>query len=247
VKIEVSGRDEIGQLERKYNYMLMQIEELVEEKFRIGKESKNAELRALQAQINPHFLYNTLELITCMALKYKARDITDLVNLLARFYKLSLSKGKDIISIEDEIAHIAAYVKIQNLRFEDTITLEMDIDERLMEYSILKLVLQPLVENSILHGIMEREDRTGIIRITGRFEGGDIVLSVTDDGVGMSRDTLDRIFTENKRKDGHGFGVLNVDRRLRINYGELYGLSYKSVEGEGTTVEVKLPAVPFPN
>ncbi|MFB9273788.1 sensor histidine kinase [Cohnella cellulosilytica] len=244
-KVAVSGKDEIGEMEDKFNKMLIKIEDLVEDRFRIGIESKNAELRALQAQINPHFLYNTLELITCKALKYRAEDINVLVNLLAKFYKLSLSNGRDIVSIADEVSHIEAYVNIQNLRFEDRIKLRVDIDERLRDYSILKLVLQPIVENAILHGIMEKDEQTGTIGIVGRLYPSYIELSVSDDGVGMSADKVERILTEGPRKTGHGFGIANVDRRLKINCGESWGLSYSSVPGQGTTVDIRFPAVRF--
>ena len=243
--IHVSGSDEIGELETKFNHMLVKIESLVEEKYQIGKEAKNAELKALQAQINPHFLYNTLELITCKAYNYKARDIVDLVNSMARFYKLSLSKGKDIVSIGDEIAHNEAYINIQNQRFDDSIRLVIDIDERLTACSIMKLVLQPLVENAIHHGIMEKEIQAGTIKIGGIFSDDDIVLTVADDGVGMSPGQTDKILTEQCSKDAHGFGVINVDRRLKINYGEKYGLTYKSIQGQGTTVSVRIPAEKF--
>lgn len=243
--IHVSGSDEIGELETKFNHMLVKIESLVEEKYQIGKEAKNAELKALQAQINPHFLYNTLELITCKAYNYKARDIVDLVNSMARFYKLSLSKGKDIVTIGDEIAHIEAYINIQNQRFDDSIKLVLDIDERLTACSIMKLVLQPLVENAIHHGIMEKEIQAGTIKIGGIFADDDIVLTVEDDGVGMSPGQTDKILTEQCSKDAHGFGVINVERRLKINYGERYGLTYKSIKGQGTTVSVRIPAEKF--
>ncbi|HZG78045.1 MAG TPA: sensor histidine kinase [Paenibacillus sp.] len=246
VKADVSGKDEIGELEEKYNYMLEKINELADERYKIGKESKHAELRALQAQINPHFLYNTLELITCKALNYRAGDIVDLINLLAKFYRLSLSNGRDIIPIRDEIAHIETYVNIQNQRFEHLIHLEIDIDERLLDYSILKLILQPIVENSILHGIMEKEHPCGIVRIIGRFEQGDrnILLIVADDGVGMSDERLRSILTKaDSRHEGNGFAIVNVQRRLQIHYGDSYGLTYRSETGKGTTVEVRLPAV----
>lgn len=243
--IHVSGSDEIGELETKFNHMLVKIESLVEEKYQIGKEAKNAELKALQAQINPHFLYNTLELITCKAYNYKARDIVDLVNSMARFYKLSLSKGKDIVTIGDEIAHIEAYINIQNQRFDDSIKLVLDIDERLTACYIMKLVLQPLVENAIHHGIMEKEIQAGTIKIGGIFADDDIVLTVEDDGVGMSPGQTDKILTEQCSKDAHGFGVINVERRLKINYGERYGLTYKSIKGQGTTVSVRIPAEKF--
>jgi len=246
VKADVSGRDEIGELEEKYNYMLEKINELADERYKIGKESKHAELRALQAQINPHFLYNTLELITCKALNYRASDVVDLINLLAKFYRLSLSNGRDIIPIRDELAHIETYVNIQNQRFEQLIQLEIDVDEKILDYSILKLVLQPIVENSILHGIMEKENPSGTVRIVGRFEQGDqnILLIVTDDGVGMIDERLQSILTKAEaRNDGNGFAIVNVQRRLQIHYGDSYGLTYRSEPGLGTTVEVRLPAI----
>ncbi|WP_164821499.1 sensor histidine kinase [Paenibacillus koleovorans] len=245
VKVTISGKDEIGVLEERFSNMLLKIEDLVDEKIRIEKESKNAELRALQAQINPHFLYNTLELVTCQAVKYKADDITNLINLLARFYRLSLSNGKDIISIADELAHIETYIKIQNQRFDNVIQLELDIDSRILGYSIFKLILQPIVENAILHGIMEKDDQTGKIKISGRLEDPGLLLTVEDDGVGMEPEQLMKILSDEPRTNGHGFGILNVNKRLMMNYGEDYGLTIKSEKSVGTVVEIKIPAIQY--
>lgn len=243
IKVPVDATDEIGELERNFNKMLDKIAFLIEEKFRVGQEAKLAELRALQAQINPHFLYNTLELINCKAAAYKAKDIRDLVNSLARFYKLSLSKGKDVISIADEIAHIETYVYIQNQRFDGRITLKLDIEEKILDFQIPKLVLQPIVENSILHGIMEKEEKRGIICIKGSFEGECIVLTIQDDGVGMNRETLRTILNGVEGDDVHGYGVKNVNDRLKIAYGEECGLVYQSQPGQGTTVQVRIQPI----
>lgn len=245
VQIAVSGKDEIGVLEERFSSMMQKIDDLVDEKIHIEQESKNAELRALQAQINPHFLYNTLELVTCQAVKYKADDITNLINLLARFYRLSLSNGKDIIPIADELAHIETYINIQNQRFDDAIRLELDMDNRILGYSIFKLILQPIVENAILHGIMEKSDQTGKITLTGRLDGSDLLLKVEDDGVGMKPERLAKIMSEEPRTNGHGFGIMNVNKRLRMNYGGDYGLTIKSERGVGTAVEIKIPAIPW--
>jgi len=243
IKAEVDGKDEIGDLETSFNHMLMKIEGLVDEKFKMGIEVKNAELKALQAQINPHFLYNTLELITCKALKYKARDITELVKSMAQFYRLSLSRGRDIVSIGDEIAHIETYVFIQNQRFDESIKLEVKLDESIPTCSIPKLVLQPLVENAIIHGIMEKETQSGTIYINGRFYGDDILLQVIDDGVGIAEEKVKNMLNVNNGRDNLGYGVKNVNQRLKINYGEQYGLTYRSIKGQGTTVELRIPAI----
>lgn len=243
VKVTVDGKDEVSGLEHSFNNMLGKIEELVEERYYLGQEVKNAELKILQAQINPHFLYNTLELINCMASRHKAQDIKDLVNSLAKFYKLSLSRGMDIISIADEIAHVETYVYIQNKRFSQSIKLEIEVDERILKYSIIKLVLQPIVENSIHHGILEKIGGTGVVKITGEIHDQIILITVQDDGVGMDDEQVKGIFAEKNIKSGNGYGVKNVQKRIQIYYGEQYGLTYISQSGIGTTVEIRIPAI----
>ena len=239
--IAASGKDEIGDLVENFNYMLKKIGDLAQNQYETGLEVKSAELKALQAQINPHFLYNTLDLISWTAIKNDVPEISSIVKSLARFYKVSLSKGKDIVTIREELEHVLLYVDIQNRRFDDSIKLIVNIAEELYEYSILKIILQPIVENSILHGIMEKEDCSGTVSISGAFEDNDIILRVSDDGVGISEEKLKSIYVGDSKD--HGYGIKNINNRIKLYYGEKYGLSYSSIPGKGTVVEIRIPAV----
>lgn len=241
--IEKSSNDEIGELIDNYNYMLGKISILVEEQYKSGKAVKNAELKALQAQINPHFLYNTLDMINWMSYKNMNKEISSAVKSLAKFYKLSLNKGKSIISIKDELTHVSLYVDIQNMRYSNRINLIILVSEELQEYCIPKITLQPIVENSILHGILGKENEAGSITIRGIMDGGDIVLSVEDTGTGIPQEIIDKIFSNNiDSKKGSGYGLKNINDRLKISYGEAYGLTFESEVGVGTTVKIRIPA-----
>jgi len=242
-RLDPQNNDEVGELIGAFNRMISRIDDLAAEKYKLGLEVKNMELRALQAQINPHFLYNTLDMANWLAMKYNAQDIRTLITSLSDFYKLSLSNGEDFIPIRDEIAHVEAYVRIQNMRFRDKIRLEIDVPEDLMGHHTLKLLLQPLVENAILHGIMEKETQTGTVRIVGRASGDAISLSVRDDGVGMDGETLKGIDDGTPRKKTGGYGIRNIHNRLELIFGYPYGLTVESSVGEGTTAMIRFPIV----
>jgi two-component system sensor histidine kinase YesM len=241
--MEETGSDEISMLIRSYNYMIRRIKDFSETQYRMGLDVKNAELKALQAQIDPHFLYNTLDLINWKALRNGIPEISDIVQKLTRFYKLSLSKGRDIITVRDELAHIETYVGLQNLRFKNGIKLILNTEENIYGYSILKLILQPIVENAILHGILCKDSKTGTITITGRMEGSIIRFSIHDDGVGMDSDKAERLFSSANPKEEQGYGIINVNHRIKLFYGNEYGLTCKSSLGEGTTVYITIPAL----
>lgn len=244
IDIIPSNSDEIGELTRNFNYMLTRMAMLIDEKYALGKEIKSLELKALQTQINPHFLYNTLDLINWMSKQYRARKIEDVVAALSKFYKLSLNYGEDTISIRDELEHVKAYVLIQNMRFKDRISLELNIPESLFEYGILKIILQPLVENAIIHGILEKGGESGKISVYGELDGCTINLFVQDDGVGLSSEKMSQILASEILPNSHnGYGVRNIDQRLKLNYGNDFGLSFESVPGRGTTVKITIPAV----
>jgi two-component system, sensor histidine kinase YesM len=236
------GSDEIGELMKNFNFMIQKIKILIEDQYKSGQEIKSAELKALQAQINPHFLYNTLDLINWTAIKYNVPEISSMVKSLSRFYKLSLSKGRDVVPISDELEHVKLYVDIQNRRFENKIHLQIKIDDSILDCSVLKIILQPIVENSILHGILEREDKSGNITIIGRLEQDTVIMSVCDDGVGMDEETIIDILNS-KSEENHGYGVWNINNRLKLYYGEEYGLIFKSETGKGTEAEIRIPAV----
>ena len=251
LRLEGEGRDEIGELTGNLNRMASRIAWLLEERYRLGQETKHSEMRALQAQMNPHFLYNTLDLVNCLALRQDAVAVRMAVEALSRFYRLSLSGGAETISLAQELEHVEFYVRIQNMRFDDGIALAVDVPEELHHLPILKIVLQPLVENAILHGIREKESGRGTISIRARREpareeksdyAGALAIEVTDDGVGMEPSRLAELRTTGvSPAEGHGYGVRNIDRRLKIRYGPPYGLEYWSERGRGTRVTVRIP------
>lgn len=224
--------------------MVTRISMLIAEQYQSGKEIKNAELKALQAQINPHFLYNTLDLINWKAIDNDVPEIALIAHSLAKFYKLSLNKGREIVSIEDEIDHIKNYVQIQNMRFDNRINLVINIDPFIRQYRILKIILQPIVENSILHGILEnRNKQEGVINISSHLVNNTLVLIVEDNGIGMTMEKAQEILTTDSIADTHGYGVQNVNQRIKLYYGQQYGLSYWSSPGEGTKVEITIPVI----
>lgn len=245
VSILPGSNDEIGQLIHNFNYMLTKMAMHVDEKFKLGREMKNLELKALQAQINPHFLYNTLDLIDWMSVRNNTPEISSLVKALSRFYKLSLSKGEDIVTVHSEIEHVKTYVQIQNMRFEDRIHLELDIPDEIYGYSILKIILQPLVENAILHGILEKEEESGTIRISCELSENILTFRIQDDGAGMTEEILQDIPSGITSNEAHGYGVRNINERIKLNYGIEYGLSYISEPGKGTTAVIRVPAIPI--
>lgn len=242
VTIIPSSKDEIGELIRNYSYMLTTISSNIDEKYLLGKEMKNLELRALQSQINPHFLYNTLDLINWMSVKNGVPEIGSVVEALSRFYKLSLSEGEDMITIKNELEHVRVYVQIQNMRFEEGIQLEVNVPDVVLDYCIIKIVLQPIIENAILHGILEKEVETGKILIWSENDDRMITLHVQDDGIGMSDELVSQLLTHMPPSDKRlGYGLKNINDRLKLNYGDEYGLAFESKLGIGTTVSVRIP------
>jgi two-component system, sensor histidine kinase YesM len=242
VYISVDSNDEIGILQKHFNYMVGHIKRLISEKYQSEIDKKSAELKALQAQINPHFLYNTLDMVNWLSYKYNAQDISSIIESLAKFFKISLSNGRDIISIKDELKHVEIYLDIQNKRFDNSIGAIFDISEEIYELATVKLILQPIVENAILHGIQEKQDKKGSIRIAGRREKDRVLLEVEDDGVGINEETLKSLLHKSNTK---GYGVKNVNERIKLYFGENNGLSYESEPGKGTKVTIVFPAVPY--
>lgn len=239
-----SAHDEIGDLIDTYNYMTRKMDELMKTQAKAAEDLRIAEFNSLQAQINPHFLYNTMDMINWMALQGQTDEISHAVQSLSRFYKLTLSRKKGISTIARELEHVTIYVQLQNMRYHDSIELITDIPDELSEYQIPKLTLQPVVENSILHGILEKESKSGTIVITGWMENENVVLLVSDDGVGIPPEILSTILSGNgnSQSGGTNIAVYNTHRRLQILYGNDYGLTYSSKPGEGTEVEIRFPA-----
>lgn len=235
--------DEIEEIYHNFNGMVQEVQRLMQEHYQLGKEVKMAEVRALQAQINPHFLYNTLDLINWISMDYGAEEIGTLTWNLARFYRLSLNHGKSLISIGEEVEHVEVYVNIENYHFDNAISLEVDVPEELKSYACLNIILQPFVENAIVHGIAEKPDIESCeIRICARREEQDIVFSVQDDGLGVDVKEMQKETQQDIRTAQHGYGVRNINFRLKLCFGEKYGVTYLESE-KGTHVEIKIPVM----
>lgn len=239
-----ADKDEIGQLVYNYNLMVDRIHQLMTEQREIAEKLKVSEANALQAQINPHFLYNMLDMINWLALDGKQKEVSLAVQTLSKFYKLTLSKKNIMIPIGKELQHVELYVRLQNMRYEDKIAFIIDVPDDILDYEIPKLVLQPIVENSIQHGIFEKESMEGTIVIMAWMEEGDIIFVVSDDGVGIRPEKLSRILMGEGQGGGSNIGIYNTHQRLQLLYNEKYGLQYESVYGKGTEVTIRIPANP---
>lgn len=241
-----SDKDEIGQLVFNYNAMVERINQLIEEQTETAEKLKVSEVRALQAQINPHFLYNMLDMINWLAQSGKQKEVSLAVQTLSKFYRLTLSKKNITIPIREELRHVELYVKLQNMRYEDKISFLIDVPDEILDFEIPKLILQPIVENSIQHGIFEKDSKKGTIVIMAWMDGADIVFVISDDGVGILPEKLPFIL-DGTYEDGKGsnIGIYNTHLRLQLLYGREYGLSYESTPGRGTEVQVRLPAVEY--
>lgn len=247
VRVREESGDELVQLSVSFNQMVEQIGKLVEG-IRIEQMNlKATELKLLQAQINPHFLYNTLDAIIWLAESGEKEQVVYMVSALSDFFRTTLSKGRDFVSIGDEEVHIKSYLKIQKFRYQDILEYEIRIPEELHEYQILKMTLQPLVENALYHGIKNKR-RLGRILVEGRKEEDTLVLTVRDDGMGIKPEKLDYIKKViagdlQDYENPSGFGLFNVEQRIRLNYGTRYGIRLNSTYGEWTEVEIVIPAV----
>ncbi len=236
VKFAEEG-DELYALWQNYDLMVKRLFTLMDENIENLQIQRKLELDALQNQINPHFLYNTLDAIAWMAKIKKQPEIEVLVINLAKFFRLSLHKGDKYVTIADEVEIVEHFLEIEKIRFPDTLTYSCDIPEELREYRTLKLVLQPIVENCIKHGFAP-QDGVGHIHISARQEGGDILLSVEDNGCGFA--VPENFFEEKKDEKPGGYGLRNVDKRVMLEYGREYGMSIRSQEGKGTRVDVRI-------
>lgn len=246
-RADVETEDEVEVLADSINIMTESIEGFVRKIKEDEGKMRRADLRLLQEQINPHFLYNTLDTIVWLIEGNDSDKAVNMVVSLSEFFRLVLSKGKEYITIQEEELHIKSYLEIQQVRYRDILEYEIDIDPELYRYKILKLTLQPLVENSLYHGIKYKRAK-GIISVTGKMEEGRIRLRVEDNGAGMEPEELANLQAEIMKpcKDtGKGFGLANVNERIRMNFGAEYGMTICSEVGKGTIVDVRIPAVPF--
>lgn len=237
-KLEVADHydDEIGQLITHYNEMVDKMGDLLQEQYFLGQSKTDAELKALQSQINPHFLYNTLDMINWMAQKDETDNIRNVVQAMSKFYRLTLSRGRNIVTIGDEIKMCEAYMEIQKRRYRGKILYEVEVDEEIEQYLIPKITLQPFLENAIVHGINEKEDARGIVMLNGWIEDGRITLSVTDDGTGMREED------KSKPHTGSHYGMDNIAQRLELFYGEKIPIQVESSLGIGTCIVINIPA-----
>lgn len=246
MEVQETGCDEIGVLADTYNYMAQEIGRLMEEQEQASKDLRMAEFKALQAQVNPHFLYNTLDMINWLSRRGRTAEVSKAIQSLSRFYKLTLSKKGLTNTIQEEVEHVELYVKLQNMRYDNCVKFVVDVPEELYDYTIPKLTFQPIVENAFLHGIMVTEQKEGSILLTGWPEDEDIVFLISDDGEGMLPEKLHSLLEESDIKEGKvsnsHIGVYNTNLRLKSLYGNSYGLSYESRPGEGTHVTIRIPA-----
>ncbi|THE14037.1 sensor histidine kinase [Bacillus timonensis] len=253
IRYKGNRADEIGRLGTSFNTMLTKINDLISLIEIQGRQKRDAELQTLQSQIKPHFLYNTLETISWMAQKKAAMDVSEVVDSLSQLFRIGLSKGKDIIPLEKEIEHVESYLKIQKARYQDKLNYRISINSRLIHIPVIKLVLQPIVENAIYHGIKERRG-PGTILIAAEEQEGKLVLFVQDDGVGIPEERLSKIrenlaidfnsLEETKDNTKIGYGIMNVQARIKLTNGDAFGLSIESAQGKGTLVKVLLPLNP---
>ena len=237
VYVESDEQDEIGVLIRGFSRMVKRIKYLIEEVYQSQLHQKEYEMRALQQQINPHFLYNTLSMINFKALEAGEDTISKMTLSLSAFYRTSLNKCKNYCSINDELKNMESYIDIQLMMHDFDFDVEIEIDEEIRQYETLNLILQPIVENAIGHGIDLLEDRRGLIKVYASMVDEEIYIMVEDNGVGMDKETMERMLTQ----DSKGYGMRNVNRRIKLFYGQDYGLHIESVINQGTVVTVKLP------
>ena len=234
-----STEKEICTLVDAYNMLIQKIEILLKQQYSLGKEKQQAELMALQSQINPHFLYNTLEMVNWMAERNEKENVQTVIQKMSTFYRLVLSKGKDIVTIREELALCETYLTIQQMRFQGRIQYERDVDDEILDYLIPKITLQPFVENAILHGIIASIEGRGTLSINGWEEDGRIILAVMDDGAGMAEE--DR---EKSNSKGSHYGMKNIGLRLSVYYQEDIKIEVESTKGVGTCVSINIPMWP---
>ena len=237
---QVNGTREIAALSDSFGHMVVQIQNLMEQVRREEVTLRKTELNALQAQINPHFLYNTLDSIAWMCEEGRTKEAITMVNALARLFRISISRGHELITIEKECQHAESYLKIQKYRYKNRFTYQFDVEEECLGYFCNKITLQPIIENAINHGLDMCDE--GRICIGVRRRGEDILMYVEDNGVGMEEDRCREIL-HREASDRTGIGIKNVNDRIRIYFGEKYGLHIESELDVGTRVEICIPCL----
>lgn len=244
IRSNIKSKDEIGILSSSFNGMLSQIEKLMQQVISDQEQKRKLELKTLQAQINPHFLYNTLDSIIWMA-ESKNDNIVPMTESLSKLFRISLSKGNDIIPLSSEIEHVRNYLFIQSMRYTDKFDYSVSVKPEVLRYKTIKLILQPIVENSIYHGIKNKRGK-GNISIHCCINDTKLLITITDDGIGMDSETCTKILSPSYKTDGRlssGIGVHNVNERIKLYFGNQYGLRYESTISVGTTVYIDLPLI----
>lgn len=231
---------ELQTLDAGFNGMAERINALMDKQKRDQQYLHRAELELLQAQINPHFLYNTLDSIAILAEMHRYEDVVTMVTMLSVFFRNSLSKGKDVITLREEREHVRSYLEIQQIRYSDRFTYELDIPDELLSCLVPKLILQPLVENALYHGIKSKRTM-GKIRVVGCENGGDMLIKVIDNGAGINEELLEKLRSGVYEDNHTGLGLVNVHKRVRLYCGEKYGLTFESEQGVGSSVSILLP------
>lgn len=248
VQIELDGENEIASLNQSFNRMTEHIDELIRKNRREQEEKQKSEMKALQSQINPHFLYNTLDSIIWMIETEDAEDAIEMTSLLAKFFRQSIGNSEIYVTIGQELEYTRNYLLIQQMRYRDKVSFDIQVNQDILDCYIVKLVLQPLVENALYHGLKYKVGQ-GSIKIIGYRLDGNLVIKVSDDGVGMDQDTLKNLFRA-KERSVHcrgGVGMSNVQERLQLYYGAEYGIQIDSETNVGTTVTITIPYDPSGN
>ena len=244
VRFNVRYYDEVGELGTSFNSMVDRIRQLISQVYMEQEEKRRAELTALQAQIKPHFLYNTLDTIHWMAKKYGAEDIIYVIRCLTNLFRVGLSKGNEIIPLSEEVEHVISYLKIQKVRYDDILSYTIRVDDETQGLYVHKLLLQPLVENAIYHGIKTKRDG-GNILISIRRESEELIMQVIDNGMGMDQETVENLNAAIQGEKGvkSGYGLYNVNARIAISHGKEYGIFIESEKGVGTTATIRYPLI----
>ena len=243
VRIASDREDELGQMSRNFNIMANELEQNVQEKIEKQKELNASHIAMMQAQLNPHFLYNTLDSIIWMAEGKKNEEVVIMTASLARLLRQSISNEDELVTVGQEIEYVRSYLTIQKMRYKDKLEFEIKADPSITQVPIIRLVLQPLVENAIYHGL-KYKDSKGLLTVHGYMKGENAVIDITDDGVGMDEETLKHIYDKHKvNYRSNGVGVYNVQQRLVLYYGKDYGIIYHSEKGKGTTASVVIPGI----
>ena len=239
--VVVDSKNEIGSLTKSFDVMTHRIHELMEQNVHEQEEKRKSELKALQSQINPHFLYNTLDSIIWMAEGKKNEEVVLMTASLARLLRQSISNEDEVVPIANEVEYARGYLTIQKMRYKDKLGFQIEVDSSILYIPLIKLVLQPIIENAIYHGLKYKESK-GLLIVKGFMKDGNAVLQVIDDGVGMDEETLAHIYDKHKvNYHSNGVGVYNVQKRLKLYYGEDYGITYTSELGKGTTATITIP------